>query len=208
MNPTGAASTPLELDYKSEVWRKLLHLFALVIPIGYHLVPRAVAVACVLFAFLVSLLIDLARIRSWPIQSLWTPVVSPIVRPKESHAFTGASHILLSGWLCPLLFSIPAASLAMTCIILGDSAAALVGRRWGRHRYSNGSRSLEGSTAFFLASIIAALVVPGIPLWIGLAGALLATIVEALSTRVDDNLSVPLLVGLFAQLSLRLLAYQ
>ena len=206
MNTAGATSAPPELDYTSEVWRKLLHLFALVIPIGYHFVPRAIAVACVVFAFLVSLLIDLARLRSWPIQKLWLPVVAPIVRPKESHAFTGASHILLSGWLCPLLFSVPAASLAMTCIILGDSAAALVGRRWGSHRYSNGSRSLEGSTAFFLASIIAALVVPGIPLWIGLAGALLATVVEALSTRVDDNLSVPLLVGLFAQLSLRFYA--
>ncbi len=206
MNATGIATATLELDYKSEVWRKLLHLFALIIPIGYHLVPRAVAVACVVFAFLVALLIDLARLRSWSIQKLWAPVVSPIVRPKESQAFTGASHILLSGWLCPLLFSVPAASLAMTCIILGDSAAALVGRRWGRHRYSNGSRSLEGSTAFFLASIIAALVVPGIPLWMGLVGAFLATVVEAMSTRVDDNLSVPLLVGLFAQLSLRFFA--
>lgn len=205
MNSTATATAPLELDYKSEVWRKLLHLFALVIPIGYYLVPRAVAVACVGVAFLVALLIDLARFRSWPIQRFWAPVVSPIVRPKENHAFTGASHILFSGWLCPLLFSVPAAALAMTCIIFGDSAAALVGRRWGKHRYGNGSRSLEGSVAFFLASIVAALVVPGVPLWIGLAGALLASIVEALSNVVDDNLSVPLLVGLFAQLSLRLI---
>ena len=35
-----------ELEYGAEIWRKLLHLFALTMPIGYHLVDRSVSVRC------------------------------------------------------------------------------------------------------------------------------------------------------------------
>jgi dolichol kinase len=198
-----ASCHPAELDYDREVWRKLLHLFALSIPIGYQFVSRGVAFAVVFFCFLVSLLVDLARFRGWPIQRIWHPIVAPIVRPKESRNFTGASFILLSGWLCPLLFSLPAATLGMLTIILGDTVAALVGRRWGRHR-TIGNRSVEGSAAFLAAAIVASACTPGLPLAIGLSAAPLAAAVEMLSTRVDDNLSVPLIVGLYAHLALRI----
>jgi dolichol kinase len=199
-------SSVAQLEYREEVWRKLLHLFALVMPIGYHIAPRWLAVVVTFVCFAFSLLVDLARFRGWSIQRLWAPIVNPIVRPKEAAAFTGATHILFSGWLCPLVFSVPAAALGMSTIILGDAAAALVGRRWGRHRFENGSRSWEGSTAFLLASLIPAFLIPGLPLWIGLIAAPLATITEAISVRVDDNLSVPLVVGLFAHLALTLSA--
>ncbi|HWO55999.1 MAG TPA: SEC59/DGK1/VTE5 family protein [bacterium] len=198
------ATSAAQLDYRGEVWRKLLHLFALVMPVGYHLAPRAMAVGVTFFFFGLSLLVDIARFRGWPIQRIWAPIVNPIVRPKEAAAFTGATHILFSGWLCPLVFSVPAAALGMSTIILGDAAAALVGRRWGRHRFENGSRSWEGSTAFLLASLIPAFLIPGLPLWIGLIAAPLATVTEAISECVDDNLSVPLVVGLFAHLALTL----
>jgi dolichol kinase len=191
-----------QLDYRGEVWRKLLHLFALVMPIGYHFAPRWVAVGAILAAFCFSLLADVCRLRGWSVQRFWTPVTDPIVRPKESGGFTGATHILFSGFMCPLLFSLPAATLAMSTIILGDAAAALVGRRWGRHKFNHADRSWEGSLAFLAASLIPAFVIPGLPLWIGIAGAVLATAVEAFSNQIDDNLSVPLIVGLFAHLAL------
>ncbi|HUU46927.1 MAG TPA: phosphatidate cytidylyltransferase, partial [Acidobacteriota bacterium] len=66
-----APSDKAELEYTAEVWRKLLHLFALSIPIGYHLVDRSIAVAVVFVAFSVSLTIDLGRFRGWPIQRFW-----------------------------------------------------------------------------------------------------------------------------------------
>jgi len=191
-----------EIDYDREVWRKLLHLFALSIPIGYQFVSRGVAVAVVFACFLVSLLIDLARFRGWSIQRIWYPVVAPIVRPRESRNFTGATFILASGWLCPLLFSLPAATVAMLTIILGDTFAALIGRRWGRHR-TIGSRSVEGSVAFLAVSFVAVACTPNLPLAVGLTAAPLAAAVEMFSTRIDDNLSVPLIVGLYAHLALR-----
>jgi dolichol kinase len=203
--PPGAPS-PAEpqIAYEGEVWRKLLHLVALAIPVGYHFVSWQTAVGIVLGCFLFSLFVDIARFRGWAIQRFWRRWTDPIVRPKEKQNFTGATNILLSGWLCPLLFTRPAATLGMCAIILGDTAAALIGRRWGYHRFLNG-RSIEGSLAFFVAAGIGGTLIPGIPLTIGLSAAALATVVEAISSRIDDNLTVPLIAGLFAHLALRVL---
>lgn len=96
----------------------------------------------------------------------------------------------------------------------GDAFAAIVGRRWGRHRYSVGqdSRSWEGSAAMLgfsaLAMLLTLALVPGsalaplappLPLGLALAaalaGALVATAAEAVSPAGTDNISVPLLAA-------------
>jgi phytol kinase len=85
----------------------------------------------------------------------------------------------------------------------GDAAAALVGQRWGRHRYRTGDgwRSVEGSAAMLVFSALA----------IGVAGAatasttgaqpygparvavvaIAATLIEAAGRRGSDNFLVP-----------------
>jgi len=104
-----------------------------------------------------------------------------------------------------------AGTMAMTW---GDALASIIGRRWGRHRYTfNGdTRSWEGSATMLTASTIAIFLtlclVPGTSLApyveplapaVCLTGALLsaivATIAEGISPRGKDNLSVPLLAG-------------
>ena len=82
----------------------------------------------------------------------------------------------------------------------GDAAAALIGVRWGRHRYrvGPGRRSLEGSAAMLVFSVLA-VAVAGLAVgprpypagWI-LGAAALATILEAASRRGTDNLAIPL----------------
>jgi dolichol kinase len=84
----------------------------------------------------------------------------------------------------------------------GDAAAALVGRRWGTHRYRAGSgwRSWEGSAAMFALSIPAVAVAgaalrtalgTGYPWWVVVAAAGGATLLEASGRRGVDNLLVP-----------------
>lgn len=204
MHQPTSHSSVAQLDYRGEVWRKLLHLFAMVMPIGYYLAPKWMSLTAIASAFLFSLLADVCRFRKWEIQRYWTPITDYIVRPKEAEKFTGATHILFSGFACLLLFDLPAAAFGMSTIILGDTAAALVGRKWGRHKYNHADRSWEGSLAFLAASLLAAFVVPGLPLWIGVVGSIIATLVEAFSNQIDDNLSVPLVVGLFTHLAMRL----
>jgi len=126
-----------------------------------------------------------------------------MIRPREKEGFTGASYIISTDVLVILLFAKPVAICAMAFIALGDSAAAMVGRRWGFHKYGN--KSVEGSLGFFIASSGAGIafhfIYPGqLPLIVSIAGAFVATIVEAMSVRSDDNMTVPTISGLFMQI--------
>lgn len=105
-----------------------------------------------------------------------------------------------------------AGSMAMTW---GDAFAAIIGKTWGRHRYTiaGSTRSLEGSLTMFIASgtamfLVLALVPQsplsplatpiGIPISLtaALVAALIATGAEAISPHGADNISVPLSSGL------------
>lgn len=89
--------------------------------------------------------------------------------------------------------------LGIIALAVGDPAAALVGRRFGRTKLMRG-RTLEGSLAFVAAAVlggVAYLLVVGIPLGPSLlvlpvAAGIGGAVAEAISTRVDDNFSVPL----------------
>ncbi len=90
---------------------------------------------------------------------------------------------------------------ALLVLALGDAAAALVGRRFGRHRYRLGGapKSLEGSLALFAVSapaILCTLCAAGglapaeAALW-ALCAAGLATLLEAAAPEGSDNLVLP-----------------
>lgn len=104
-------------------------------------------------------------------------------------------------WLWPAgRFDVIAGSILVLAI--GDAAAALVGRRFGRHRYRIGRthRSVEGSAAMLAGSLIALLLANAlfhgdVPFPRLLAVAAVATFVEATSRWGFDNLLVPLVTA-------------
>jgi phytol kinase len=109
---------------------------------------------------------------------------------------------------------VPIAVAGVMAMTWGDALAALIGRRFGQHKYQVGNsiRSWEGSLAMFLASTTAIFLVlillPGSslsPLAIAygvnkavlsavVSGAL-ATLAEGVSPHGTDNLSVPLVTA-------------
>jgi dolichol kinase len=87
---------------------------------------------------------------------------------------------------------------AFTILIISDTTSALVGRRFGRHRFL--AKSLEGSLAFFISAVIVILIAPKVSRLpaeyvVGIIAASIGAVVEALPNRIDDNLSIPLAVG-------------
>jgi phytol kinase len=96
----------------------------------------------------------------------------------------------------PALFVVP-----MLVLGVSDAAAALVGRRFGRHRYGTpgGARSWEGSavfaaSAFVIVALAGALAHGGIDAGAARAAllvALVAAAVEAVSVGGTDNLWIP-----------------
>jgi dolichol kinase len=95
-----------------------------------------------------------------------------------------------------------AAIVAIYTLAIADPLAAVVGITWGRRRIAQ-NRSLEGSAAFFTATLVIVAVVlgkgtDGSPFAIGGAAvtiALVGALCELLPLRIDDNLTIPLVVG-------------
>jgi len=188
----------LEISLYNEFKRKGIHLFALAIPIAYYLLPKKIALLVLVPLALGSILVDIIRLRKLPLANFFNWFLGPILREHESYSLTGSSHILSASALSILFFDKKVAIAAIVYVILGDIAAALIGRVYGKTKIEK--KSLEGSLAFLSVCLLVALVLPGLPFWIGAIGALVATAVEALSISIDDNLSVPLLSGLVMEI--------
>jgi phytol kinase len=94
----------------------------------------------------------------------------------------------------------PAYAAAILTLALGDAAAALVGRRFGRHPYAIGRarKSYEGSAAFFAVAVLVCAFIPGaVNVGAVAAFALVTTLAEALAGDGLDNAAIPL-AGLLA----------
>jgi dolichol kinase len=176
-----------------ELGRKGIHLGALIMPIGLWIVPIRIGRLILVLAFLVSVGLDMARWSGGRPGDLVTRVLGGVLRPHEAAWFSGASYITAAAALCAILFDRPVAVAALIFIILGDTAAVFVGRRYGRIHI--GRKTVEGSLAFFAVACLGVFWIPQLPMYVKVIGALVAAVAEALPQPVDDNLFVPLVAG-------------
>lgn len=207
--PDDSVSTSGQIPFAQELWRKATHIGALVIPGSYYLLglDKAQMLSVMIPFALLMIIVDISRLRQW---SFWNQFASRIagkmVRGHEAAGdFTGATYILLSVCFTVALFSKPIAVAALAFIIVGDTLAALVGRKLGRHSWF-GRKTVEGSLACLAGTIVVAFLAPELALPVSLFGALVAAVVETLSITIDDNISVPIVSGVAMTLLSKVLA--
>ncbi len=177
---------------RHETRRKTVHLALVVLPAWLYAAPAAWRLRGLLLAFVLGLGLDVLRLAWAPLGSRLTPRLGSSLRPGEERGLVLGAHFLtLSAVLLGACTPPAIGATALGFAVLGDAAAALVGRAFGKRRAWG--KSLEGSLACFATCAgLGAILLPGRPL-AALAGAGVATLVEALPLPVDDNLSVPLL---------------
>ena len=105
----------------------------------------------------------------------------------------GSTYFLFSTILTILLFPKPIAIASLLILIFADTAAALVGKAIGR--VPIGGKTLEGSLAFFITSLLIVWIYPNLNRCSGTLAALGATVIEILPVRMYDNLTIPLIAG-------------
>lgn len=184
---------------RREILRKLIHVSTVAIPLLTWLLPRAVVLGLLAPAVAVALGVEWARFRVRWARYHFLTRTRTLLRHHERRGLAGATYMVLAYLLALLLFPKPIAVAAMLYNGLGDAAAALVGRRWGRHRTGWG-KSWEGTGAALLVNLAVGLAIPGVPLEAALLGGLAATTLEFLPLPLDDNLRVTLGGGAFALL--------
>lgn len=178
--------------------RKMYHVLASsLFPLAYYYPPfhwsfgetrkwlLAVAGGC----FLISFTLDFLRLRDHRFNSWFMKIFSQFVRRTETDKFNGSTFLCLAFFLVIFLFSRNVAITAMFFLSLGDAAAELGGKNFGRLKIMG--KSLEGTLAFFVVAFLVAYALFE-NVAVALIGALAGALVELFSFNLDDNLTVPL----------------
>jgi dolichol kinase len=139
--------------------------------------------------FLVSFILDFLRLRDHEFNSWFMGIFSEFIRRTETNKFNGSTFLCLAFFIVVFCFSRNVAITAMFFLSLGDAAAELGGKNFGRLKIYG--KSLEGTIAFFLVAFLIAYVL--FENWqIAVIGALTGALVELFSFDLDDNLTVPI----------------
>jgi len=191
-----------EQSYTAELVRKAIHLCSLSIPIIYYFIEKSTALKILLPLTLAFAFADVARFihpAAWQIyQTYFGWLLRPHERDNRTVRLNGATYVLLSASICILIFPKVIVVTAFSILIISDSTAALFGKKFGKHKFMK--KSLEGTTAFFASAAIVVIFSPKVdylPMeyFIGIAAALVGSVIEAAPIALDDNLSIPLSVG-------------
>ncbi|MBD3168433.1 MAG: hypothetical protein GF307_03045 [candidate division Zixibacteria bacterium] len=164
-------------------------------PLGFLYIGKDLTLIAIAAGFILTTYIDLSRKYNLPGKQFFFWLVKPFLRDREYDTFSGAFYILLAGLIAGIFLDTPKAVAVMCFVILGDLVAALVGRRWGGIRLPGTTKTLEGTIGCFLVCLLVAVSVPGLPLRVGIPGAIAATAAEAYSINIDDNLAVVIASG-------------
>ncbi len=194
-----ARRLPVGLE-PGELKRKAIHLSTFVVPLLYLFLDvsrkqASLALALVLLALVV---LEVVRLRARMFGQFFHQFFGDALRRRERGELLGATYLVLGFLVTILAFERPVAVVACEFLVVGDTAAALVGKSFGRLRAFD--KTLEGSIGCLAAcgAVAWALsaVIPALPLHVALSGALVATLFELLPVPLDDNLRIPLSAGL------------
>jgi len=190
-------------DIRSEIPRTFFHILGglLLASIGYFIHPPANKILLGAI-FAMALGSEMIRLLIPRVNELVKTVIGPFMRPHEDKGLTGAPAFTGGVFLAFLLFHPATALAAMVPLVFGDRAGLLVGKSVGRISFKG--KTLEGClaclTVSLLVYVLLARVWPDVfgYSWIVLfSAALIGTLAEALPRPFDDNLTIPLAVGLF-----------
>ena len=180
--------------------RNAIHLATVLAAAWVLLVPRPWDLAGIAAVLAVVAACDAGRLHGDFRRGLETALPG-VFRPTELPGVSGGTLLLAGDLLAAVLFSPVAAAGGIAALAVGDPAAAVAGRWYGRRRGLAGQKTWLGSLACFLAALPAIWAIPGLGLPAAAAGAAMAALVERRAGRLDNLLlpvAVAMLLGLWA----------
>ncbi|HET9136431.1 MAG TPA: dolichol kinase [Candidatus Kapabacteria bacterium] len=213
--PSTVTAERKQISMSGEVIRKGIHLASLTIPIAYSFFTQQTMLLILIPFTAIALFLDYGRHYAKWVRTFVNSMFASILREHETDSkkklLSGGSYVLISACLCIIVFPKVIAITAFAILIVSDAISALLGRRFGKHKFLD--KSVEGSTAFFLSALIVVSIAPkasglGAEYVIGTIGAFVGTLIEAASVRlkVDDNFSVPCSIGIVMWLAYYLIS--
>lgn len=190
-----------DISYQSELKRKFLHLLALIIPFCVYLLGKEISLWILIPLSSLALAIEIARVRLERVSNFIYRFAGPIMRTEEKPplgspiVINGASWVVISATLLTLIFPVYIACASLSMFMLGDAAAALVGRKFGRLHWPNSKKTIEGSIAFLLTAGTTLLLFNFLPWYFVFLVTGIAMLLEVIPIPINDNVRVPILAG-------------
>jgi dolichol kinase len=207
----------IEISYWEEIKRKGVHLSSLWMVAATLLLPYFFPygrwISCGIFAALLLLTLvsehDYANGGKY-LGRLYGILFGKMLRKEVKPGMwivSGGAPVLMAALLVNMIFPPFIAAASMAVMLTGDAAAALVGRKFGKHKIANG-KSLEGTLSFIAVGYIALSIVgiichaPEIFYLLGIFGVISSSIAELFTEqiKIDDNFTIPLTVGIVLSL--------
>lgn len=198
-----AAAGSQHVSFRFELLRKGIHMMSLSIPVGYFFITQQLALAILIPLTLAFVIVDLLRSSHAPTYRLYRRIFGRMLRPHEQtlkkKTLNGASWVLISATVCVLVFPKVIAITAFAILIISDTTAALVGRKFGTRKFND--KTLEGSTAFVISAIAVILLTPKVQYLvseyiIAIVSAVIGALAEVFSFDIiDDNFAIPVATG-------------
>ncbi|MBS1910784.1 MAG: hypothetical protein JST22_02240 [Bacteroidetes bacterium] len=184
----------------------MIHLSSISIPIVYVWATRPLMLWIFIPLTIVAFATEYLRLNVPAVGNFINTWFGSMLRThelaSENSRLSGATYVVLSAALCILIFPKVVTIAAFAVLIVSDTASALYGRRFGRHKFL--SKSLEGSAAFVVTAVAVVLVVAAVFhassvfVIVGVVASIVAAVAEAMSygVNIDDNLTIPMAFGL------------
>lgn len=192
-----------QIGLKNELLRKAIHLSSVVIPISYYFLEKNILLIVVGAGTVFMILLDIFRKYFPSVNDFYVKVMGFVLRKKEinvkEHFLTGGTYYAIGVFLTILLFKREIASPAIMIMIICDTFAALVGKKFGKHNFWN--KTLEGSLTFFIIGVAIVMLTPKVTsnyleYAYAIIALLIATVIEALPFELDDNITIPVSFGI------------
>lgn len=199
-----SVSKDVKYPFGTEIARKLIHLNGVLIVIMYELLDKQLTLVVLTIGLIIALELEYFRIE-WGKK---IPMFDFLYRQKEKKTLGGHVFLTIAAIIAISVFSKEVAVLAILMTVVGDAAAAIFGRAYGKH-YIAGlkHKAFEGVLAEFVADILIGVIY--LILFVGnistgywiilIVMATVATSVETLTNKLDDNLLVPVFSGIVGQ---------
>ena len=183
------------LNYHQEIYRKLIHLSSSSIPFMLWYFGKDTFQPWIISCAIILPILDYGRRHNKFLYRIYSNLFITFTRPIEQGILSGASWVIIGAAVTIFIFNENTAIIGLLVLSIADSAAAIVGIKFGKTQLY--SKSLEGSTAFFITATIIVFSFSLSSYYVNFIAVITATVVELFSTpRINDNFLIPMVLAL------------
>ncbi len=199
--PTIISLKDMDWSFDKEIVRKVLHLLSVFVLASYllisHYFNHELGLFFLLILLVIAIILEYLRVevdRNIPIIGIFWNYIK---RKRERNTLGSEVYFLLGSIIALSIFDIRIAIVAILMTIFGDATAAIIGYKFGKTpiKFIKG-KAWEGAIAEFGINVLVGLLIIPSMWWIVIIMALVATTVEVASSKIDDNILIPIFGGL------------